>query len=312
MLPPDHLSNQMVRDLAWIFSSHPLINSNQLYFEQLALDLNWLQALDQSAETIDHFMANKNLRMLGTYFEALWDFFFRHYPGYKLIAKNLQVFDSDKTIGEFDFIYFNQVTNEHCHLEVAIKYYLGLNTHQQEGKVLNNQSGMKRWVGPNVNDRLDKKYFKMVEHQSKLSQTNAGRKALEKLGINNIKSEVCLLGYLFYPACETIQPPENSHAKHNRGCWLKYSQAAEVLQSDDLWLLINKPHWMAPMIKSAGQLDTHDEILYKLNKHFLESSQPILISNFRLEDKSLNNAYYSANKYFIVPENWPLKPGLEV
>ena len=94
----------MVRDLAWIFSSSPLIQSNQLHFDQSELNLSWLQALDNSANKINDFMSDKNLKMLGPYFEALWEFYFKHYPGKRLIAKNLQVFDNNKTVGEFDFI----------------------------------------------------------------------------------------------------------------------------------------------------------------------------------------------------------------
>lgn len=294
----------MVRDLAWVFSSSPIIESSLLDFEQSELDLNWLQALDKSANKINDFMSDKNLKMLGPYFEALWEFYFKHYPGKRLIAKNIQVFENNKTVGEFDFIYLDEVTNEYCHLEVAVKYYLGVNSDHQKDVSTNSYSMMRSWVGPNVNDQLDKKTTKMIEHQTKLSQTSGGKQVLAKLGINKIKTQACLLGYLFYPAGEHFQPPEHTREKHNRGYWLKLGQLEGILLTSELWMVINKPHWMSQKVMSRQQLDSSDELLNKLNKYFSETSKPILISNFELID---DNQFVSVDKYFVVPDCWPLK-----
>ena len=224
-----------------------------------------------------------------------------------VIANGIHSWDLyNKTVGEFDFVYFNEVTNEHCHLEVAIKYFLGLDDNQKKAEVLNQQSSMHNWLGPNANDRLDKKFCKMVEHQSRLSQTIAGKKALEKLGIKKVKTEICMLGYLFYPMAGKMLPPANSHVSHNRGHWLKYFQLEEYLPVNELWMLLNKPHWLAPITKRRNQLITHEQLLEKIGIHFLESSRPLLISNFKPVDNRINSHYNSVAKYFVVPEKWPL------
>jgi hypothetical protein len=255
---PDLQFHQILKDLQWIFSSPPLTEANQYSFEQPPLDQHWLNTITQSPEKISGFMADKNLRMLGPYFEALWEFYFLNYPGKKLIAKNLQVFSGNKTIGEFDFIYLDEATGEYRHLEVAIKYFLGfedlnartsvnssavnsnamncsaINSDGDINKVdksVNDYSPMSQWLGPNANDRLDKKYIKMQEQQSQLSQTTEGKATLEKLNVlsSKIKPEICLLGYLFYPLDEDVNQeqmlaPQNSHISHNKGYWLKVGQ----------------------------------------------------------------------------------------
>lgn len=324
MRTADLLSHQMVRDLLWLFSSPSLIQPNQLSFQQKPFDENWLRVTAESPEKISNFMADKNLKMLGPYFEALWEFYFVNCPGKKLIAKNVQVFAANKTIGEFDFIYLDEATGEYRHLEVAIKYFLGLNDKSNKNveeigekkKAINSYSPMNQWLGPNANDRLDKKYFKMLEQQSQLSQTPEGIATLEVLGVSTsskpVKSEICLLGYLFYPldgeeGCDPMLPPENSHTSHNKGYWLKVSQLEMFLPEGHLWKIMDKPFWMAPLQETRQQLKTQQEILIIIKKYIFESQRPLLISNFIETDKNNGVDYESDKKYFVVFDNWPEK-----
>jgi hypothetical protein len=337
----ERLSEQMVRDLFWIFSSPPLIQPNQVSFQQVLLDESWKQTIVQSSQQVSHFMADKNLKMLGPYFEALWEFYLTHYPGKNLIAKNVQVFGASKTIGEFDFIYFDQATDQHCHLEVAIKYFLGLNDNlskeieeneeiketkainrleensgigewDENTKQSNEFSAMKQWIGPNANDRLDKKYLKMIEQQSQLSLTPEGQATLDALGVINssktVRSEICLLGYLFYPLSDAkggapMPPPEYSHTNHNRGYWLRINQLDKLLPKDDLWEVTDKPFWLAPLKQERQKLKTREEILIEIKEHFGEDQRPLLISNFIKTNES--NGFESDTKYFVVSESWP-------
>jgi len=295
-------SNQYIRDLAWIFSTAPIVKLQSLSFEQNELDADWLEVLNKAPEKINTFMATKNLKMLGPYFEALWEFYLSHYPGKQLIAKNVQVFDSNKTIGEFDFIYYDEQLNQYRHLEVAIKYYLGIDT---DSATTSQFTPMKNWLGPNLNDRLDKKFSKMRDFQAQLSQTIAGRSALEKLNINEIKSEVCLLGYLFHPAKQPLLAPEFSSPLHNRAIWLHLNQIDELFEYDNLWLILEKPHWMASISKPFEHLMTQKQIINQLKLHFLRSTRPLLVSNFKTAGGSGKSTYHSNDKYFVVPDSWP-------
>ncbi|MET1256262.1 DUF1853 family protein [Aliikangiella maris] len=235
------LKNPWVRELAWIFNSPAMIDEAIFTppFAQIARhNINqWITALDCFPEPLIAHLSDKNLKMLGPYFEALWEFFFLNYPGFQLIAKNLQVRDGQSTIGEFDFIVYFEPTDEYFHLEVAVKYYLGIervlaasavsqnqanngdnhgyNNHSYNNgyteKQLNgllssptisekvNYSRMNQWIGPGLVDRLDKKFHKLGIKQARLSTTSAGREQLKMLGIKQISPQICLLGYLFYP-----------------------------------------------------------------------------------------------------------------
>lgn len=320
----ERLSNQMVRDLYWIFSSPPLIESNQFSFQKKTLSESWPTAIGQAPLKINSFMADKNLKMLGPYFEALWEFYLLNCPGKNLVAKNVQVFSNNKTIGEFDFIYRDESAGEYRHLEVAIKYYLGLNdktgktiTAIEEGINLSNQfSPMNQWIGPNANDRLDKKYSKMLKQQSKLSKTPEGKATLGAFGVLNsseeIRSEICLLGYLFYPlegegTGEPMRPPENSHPSHNKGYWLKLSHLDRLLPEGAGWKIMDKPFWLAPLLELRQQLKTRAELIESIQNHFYESLRPLLVSSF-IESENKNDVVFESDKkYFVVPDSWPEK-----
>lgn len=322
----ERLSHQIVRDLFWIFSSPPLIQQDTFPVPKIMPDESWKKAIALSPEKISRFMENKNLKMLGPYFEALWEFYLEHNPQTKLIAKNVQVFASNKTLGEFDFIYLDKTTDQYCHLEVAVKYFLGLdvstnkaqqNVTQQNGDGLAKFSAMNQWIGPNANDRLDKKYIKMHQHQSQLSQTPEGRTALERLEIPAssaaIRTEICLLGYLFYPLNDETEhkpmlPPENAHPNHNKGYWLRVSQLEELLPYSNLWEITDKPFWLAPCQRQFRCLKARTEIIDDIKRHFSEYQRPLLLSEFIEVDKvntSNHVGFEGDKKYFVVSEAWP-------
>ena len=167
-----------ISDLKWIFNSSPLMTTAKVDFSRPG-NLDWLN--NPTVKTkLCQFMASKNLKMLGTYFEALWQFYLENAPDRKLILKNLQVIDHKTTLGEFDFIYQDLDNQSFKHLEVAIKYYLGIpdlsKDHLSNNSDTNknaNETEMCRWLGPNINDRLDIKFYKLIKQQSKLGITSA-------------------------------------------------------------------------------------------------------------------------------------------
>ncbi|TQV89694.1 DUF1853 family protein [Aliikangiella coralliicola] len=308
------INNQFVRDLAWIFQSTPLISSEHMSFEKDFSDDAWLKELDSNPEMLEAHLKNKNLRMLGPYFEGLWEFYLRFYPGKKLLAKNVQVFGDNKTLGEFDFIYFDELTQQYRHLEVAIKYYLGstgmteTDSHESDSYETSSHdtTSMSTWIGPNTNDRLDRKFNKLVMHQSKLSQTAAGREALLKLGVKDIKSEICLLGYLFYPEHYPLDSPLNSQANHHRGRWLRISDLASFVHRSDYWSVLEKPHWLAPIVRESSALLSSKEVVERLTLLIEDKQHPILISGFS-GSEAFAPCYASEQLVFVVPDNWPNK-----
>ncbi len=343
--------NQPVRDLAWIFSSPSLFSSSALLSKHQPLDLPWFGQLDKDFISLEKHLSTKNMNMIGGYFEALWEFYLGHSPDNRLIASNIQVFadnkcmndktrelisDSDmsisqvddfnkkerrgRTLGEFDFIYYNKSSAEYRHLEVAIKYYLGV-PEPTRGSTLADNSSMNCWYGPATRDRLDIKLNKLVRHQSKLSLSQEGREVLQSLGLNqqsieNIKREICLSGYLFYPMKEVMLPPSEIHPQHNRALWLHLSCLSLLISREHLWGVAKKPHWLSPVVQSADKLLDNQLFERAVRKHFAKSQVPVLYARYsklccktRVDVPSeylANPRYYVEQLIFIVPDSWPL------
>ena len=259
--------------------------------------LSWLQSDLEKCLLIEHFQ-NKNMKMLGTYFEALWDFYLSYSPKTKLITKNLQVIQDKRTLGEFDFIYENLEPRNFVHLEVAVKYYLGVPEIDHCRNV--DYSSLDCWIGPNINDRLDIKLDKLINFQSRLSESNRGKELLSQFSINEITPEICLLGYLFYPLNESMKPPTDSNKKHNRGYWTPLANLNSLVSKEEYWQVIEKPFWLSPLeVESETKLGRAltvarvEQIVEKFNR-------PVLIGSFIPNQKS----FLRKDLYFIVPDTW--------
>ena len=305
------LSEKFARDLKWIISSSPLIEPKEFDFHKPLKDLSRLEQNDEKAR-LSQWLQKANLKMLGPYFEALWTYYLKYLAPTEIVAQNLQVRSAKKTIGEFDFIYRDFETGSFHHLEVAVKYYLGV-------KSLNTSndsrfSDIAAWIGPNKNDRLDKKFIKLRDHQSKLSHDESAKPILNELGIDEtdlskLETDICLLGYLFYPFDQTIAPPIHAHLSHNRGVWVPHSRIAEFSKKSNaqrkeqlFWRIQEKPFWLSQEIfEDENYLDEngiHQEIL----DIFEIKSRPVLCSTFL---KRVDSEAHEFNQLvFIVPDDW--------
>ena len=167
----DHIpryNTDAVRDLAHACFGHNLLNqfdglgntfndkpSNaEIRSPDIALTeerLAWLQYLDRRPNSLHAHLDALKTRRLGMYFEALWQFFIQHDSQLELIAHNVAVVDGGRTLGEFDILYRDIHSNEGAHLELAVKFFLNQQLDSNASPALD------QWLGPNTNDRLDKK-----------------------------------------------------------------------------------------------------------------------------------------------------------
>ena len=124
-----------VRDLAWACFSPPLMLTAQLGIDSAGLvnchlgmtteRAAWLAELDRDPSALLGFLADNTSGRLGIYFERLWQFFLQQDPQVELLAHNLPIHDSGRTLGEFDCLYHCHQRQCDVHLELAVKYYLG-------------------------------------------------------------------------------------------------------------------------------------------------------------------------------------------
>src|SRR5690606_14050706 len=138
----------------------------------------------------------RDTRLLGSYFEALWDYSLRRQPQLEVIARRQQIRQPGRTVGEFDLLLFDQERQRHLHQELAVKLYLAFT---ETNGIQAAPYPAVRWIGPNSQDRLDKKLARLETHQLCLSRQPDAQTWLRHQGINKLDVEVVFKGYLFYP-----------------------------------------------------------------------------------------------------------------
>ena len=97
-------------DLQWLIQKNDIVDLKHNKHDLLQRNLAGLE--NGPLNDLSQFMDGKNKFMLGTYYEALWEYYLSHHPDCKLTAKNIQINDTSKktnpTIGEMDFIYWHK------------------------------------------------------------------------------------------------------------------------------------------------------------------------------------------------------------
>jgi hypothetical protein len=284
-----------VQDLAWALGSPSLIVSfegmsaipSDFFREELVLAWPWLQGLDRNPDKLEEALASPPTSRLGIYFERLLAFWLRHHERYDLIAENLQVREGGITHGAFDFLLRRQ-DGVAEHWEVAIKFYLK----RFEA------TDWSSWVGPNKEDRLDKKLQRMCGHQLPLSGTPLGIETLRSLGISEPPLQRALVkGMLFNHWREAKVRPVQAAPEQPLGVWLAVGEFEAYADQGEAvgWCLRTKPDWLVPAKVGTQDVLTADDILSQVAEPgFI---RPIMLS-------ALGEAGCEQQRLFLVPEGW--------
>mgnify|MGYP000170670062 CR=1 FL=1 len=318
--------HQAVRDLAWCLSSPPLFDAlpdvetlilPEPWYRDSTVNgqlHDWLRQLDREPSPLLAHLRQARSPRLGIYFEGLFGFFWRHFPQHRVLHQNLQVKQEKTTLGEFDFI--ARQRQKWLHIETAVKFYLGVEP-RERGQSSPTESEWHQWVGPNCNDRLDKKLHRLLQHQLKLSHHPAAQVQLARLGIRveQLQTALQLQGYLFYPAHTPLPPPHHSSAAHLRGLWYYWRDFRELLTrlSPCDWILLPKSNWLSPARITTGSDDNQtprilsaEQICKQLADYFDSSvtptrQRPLLLAKIAAED----DIWWERERCFVVPDHWP-------
>ncbi len=251
-------------------------------------------------QALDDHLARRRTRFLGSYFEALWEYFFLHDPDFDIIAKNLQIRDGKRTLGELDFVVLDRRTGQHSHLELAIKFYLGF----EAPNAFRYTDGKHLWVGPQARDRLDLKLARTLEHQLTLSEHPVARATLAELGVKSVDPRLLFKGYLFAPL-EPVPLPDYIRGSTHHAGWVRLSSLSAILDDEHSWHLLQKRHWPAPPYpENLAEPLSADELRDKLHTIMRESQRPYMVVQ---TDGVLPEPQVS-KRYFIVPDDWPQIP----
>lgn len=247
----------LVRDLAWVLASPPLLapaDPDALWLEAAwgqrayAASHDWLAALDRDPAPLQQALARRPGR-LGSYFESLLDCWLA-WPGnplYRRLYHGLPVRLGKRTLGEFDFLVEERASGEIQHWEVAVKFYLGI---APGGSAAS-------WVGPGQQDRLDLKLDRLRRHQLPLATLPEARGLLSALQLPAPRPVCLLRGRFFYPAdaCLADWTPADAAPGHLKGWWMPAAAFLQRFADPGIeWIRLPREHWLAPV-----DLDTGDD-----------------------------------------------------
>ncbi len=266
--------------------------------------VNWLE---NELQYLDPGIFNTDSPLpLGIYFEKLWHLVLDNYPGFELIAHNLPVTNSSRTLGEFDFIYFCAHRQRYIHMETAVKFYLGIPPAEKNAR---SEKNWQNWIGPGCKDRLDIKLLRMVDHQCRISEKTEAKELLAKLGIDEIDPEICLKGYFFYPLHQDCSGPLSANENHAKGFWVRLGKINALVDKfqEKLWLILPKQGWFSPRCFYEKTPTMSFEVLtHQLKHHFKTSQRPLMVAciDTPIEQSGAQSCQVK-HRGFIVPDDWP-------
>lgn len=279
-------SNRIVRDLAWVIASPPLISGNYnnthwwSHSDCLAEFEDCLPALElldkNPTQLIEHLDKLKSNR-LGLRFESFIAYWISISPNYELVAQNIQIIEALKkgshTHGELDFIIQDVRTNKTIHLEVAVKFYLGTEPY-------NNPF---RWFGTNISDQLGKKVEHLKQHQTQLSEKFS---TYLKERCYTIDTKQCFLkGRLFYPQ-KIDTPPQGVTENHLRGRWAQSPHAT----NNGLLYPLDKSDWLA-------ELNENDLYKQSLKTRFPKNEKALCYARVTQGFKEIERVFYLPDEF---------------
>ncbi|OBY73313.1 MULTISPECIES: DUF1853 family protein [Acinetobacter] len=237
-------NNPIVRHLAFCIASPNILAEipNELHVKhhfELHHDSIWhthyqnyeprLKQLDQQPQPLIDFLAQLKSTRLGLRFENLLWFWLLDddYHPYQLLGHSIQKIAGAITLGELDFVIFNQQTAEVEHWEVALKYYLG------EG-----QLDLAQWYGLNREDTLQRKLKHFTERQFQFSEANH----------HQIQRKFAVMkGQLYLPQEQNnLNLPSWINASRRLGHW-----GTHIPQTP--YYRLQRHEWLCPDLKPSSQ-----------------------------------------------------------
>ncbi|MBT3783644.1 DUF1853 family protein [bacterium] len=290
--------SRFLRELHWCLFSPDIFSGKALPM----LDATWIQ---QGFEEVkEEALTGNDLpefsSRLGVYFEDILEVFLSNHPEVTNLKRGMQIRNGQRTIGEADFLFFEEGQSRWIHLEVAVKFYL---CNPSNSTIF---PGLSQFLGPGAKDRLERKYKHLLHHQLKL--LTQARDSDPKLAyLRPLESKALVKGILFYPlgkpgaVCQDHLPEELS-SDHCRGWWARNSQINQNSVSASRFLELNRSHWLG-LANPGEDTDLLDrrEFLERCEEHFKRLQSPLM---FACLEKS-NGGWLESQRAMIVSETWP-------
>ncbi|SFU88321.1 DUF1853 family protein [Halomonas korlensis] len=314
-MPPSHLAllsrlhHPLVRDLAWVILAPDLIvtpypgrpSASELGLGDDATLQAWLSHLEQSPQELQRYLGETLAGRMGLYHERLWQFLLEHAPAIRLLAHNQRILRGKLTLGELDLLYRRKDDPTPVHLEVAIKFYLGV----PDGPGA--ATDQARWIGPSGADSLAIKRERLHRHQLPLSGMAEAREAIRSAvgetayaanGPMLVERRLAMPGVLFYPWHAHLPAPREAGPEHLSGQWLFWRdwqrwRASQPAGTRGAWL--SRPHWFAE--PRDEQLWSMQALGSGLTRHFQLFASPLQLVVLTPDGQR--------QRLFLVADDWP-------
>ncbi len=307
--------HQEVANLAWCIRSASLLGGS-IFPQAEVLQADWcaneadelLYALDAAPQAlieavqpkIADLRSTQRPKWLGKQFEDYIAFWLSYHPDFELVARNAVVSDSQRTLGEFDFLYHDLRNQRALHLEVACKFYLSVS----------NASAAHTFVGPSGLDRLDVKIEKL-NAQLQLSNLPEGTTFLNALNFKNPKRQVLVKGYIFHHYSNLLRAvaPIGVTRNYCAGWYMFANEAVDRFQDEAKWLPLPKSDWLSSVhVQRDGQTVLSSvEMIHYVEAHFSQTTsqrkQPLMVAQVELGDEG----WIEQHRGCIVHNRWPAR-----
>jgi len=301
----------LVRDLAWLLLAPDLIAMpcpGRPTREELGLGDDahlsaWLADHEAAPEALEASLEPALTGRMGRYHEGLWQFLLAEAPGTRLLAHNLRIHRGTRTLGELDLLYCHRDDPRPVHLEVAIKFYLGL---PQGPGAADSQA---RWIGPGGADSLAAKREHLHRHQLALTRTPEAQAALASLPSPDappgrggtpptVSVRLAMPGVLFMPWHAPLPAPREATPEHLTGRWLyvrDWHRLRDGLPPGTRGAWLRKPHWLAlPRHETLVPLRDLEALLAQ---HVGSAASPVQLCLWHRD--------MGWRRVFVVADDWP-------
>jgi hypothetical protein len=297
------LHHPMVRHLAWSLISPPMTSTSSApsldLGDQSTLN-NWLISQDQQPELLELYVNGRNHRLLGSYFESLWSFFFEHYPTWQLLADHIQVHKEtlhgkQQTLGELDILARSPEQNT-LHVELTVKFYLQHPQHSGEE--------LHHWIGPQTRDRLDLKLTKLSDKQFPFIEHPDTQAKLIELGLDTqIQQRAVFKGYLFHQHGQPFTLPKSVTEQALVASWCHANRAEAIMSKNANYVLLPKHDWLGAYSGKHLPVSNADEMQTEIQNHFTQSTTPYALMIAEVEQRQ--EEWHERQRWLVVHNGWP-------
>lgn len=186
---------------------------------------------------------------IGRQAEHFLQYYLDQHPQIDSLYHSLQITTEEKqTLGEFDFLYYENQQQQWYHLEQCFKFYL------YDVKAGNREYD--QWIGAHRRDSLAQKLDKLLHHQFPLLHHPVAQSYLvdRNIPIDRVQPQLSYKAALFLPFGETFPSHNTLNPACLRGYWLDWATFLHQAPQHAHYYLPPKRHWaIAPELVNDWQ-----------------------------------------------------------